>query len=61
MKMSKGEFIQAMADHLYDTLGEDDSQDVIQKWKIASHLEHYTTFSRSLLMMAFGQFEEVTE
>ncbi len=29
MKMSKGEFIQAMVDHLYDTLGEDDSQDVI--------------------------------
>ena len=29
MKMSKGEFIQAMADHLYYTLGEDDSQGVI--------------------------------
>lgn len=29
MKMSKGEFIQMMVDHLYDVLGEEESQDVI--------------------------------
>ncbi len=29
MKMSKGEFIEEMVDYLYDTLGEDDSHDVI--------------------------------
>lgn len=29
MKMSKGEFIEAMANHFYDTLGEDEGQDVI--------------------------------